>query len=228
MQSKRWSLSWKDFPSLFRAETRTPGLSRKSNSTLSLVNDVEMEVTDQLKTMPSNLSLVNDVEMEVGEWKNYENLDKLFMALFRRGWKSSRRCCRNKRGTYNIHVKCTLYIVYRGNVSFCMSLHSSGKLCSLFICFEQNPVRTWRDDIIICEMFWNGTQFSGWSKSKVTGLLSWRRTTASMQKRLNKSQLKKPHNSYTYLIDNIIDNKEVGQISTKPQNAKALKDFDIL
>ena len=26
-----------------------------------------MEVTDQLKTMPSNLSLVNDVEMEVGE-----------------------------------------------------------------------------------------------------------------------------------------------------------------
>lgn len=27
-----------------RAETRTPGLSRKSNSTLSLVNDVEMEV----------------------------------------------------------------------------------------------------------------------------------------------------------------------------------------
>ena len=49
-----------------------------------------------------------------------------------------------------------------------------------------------------------------------------------MQKRLNKSQLKKPHNSYTYLIDNIIDNKEVGQISTKPQNAKALKDFDIL
>ena len=27
-----------------RAETRTPGLSRKSNSTLSLVNDVDMEV----------------------------------------------------------------------------------------------------------------------------------------------------------------------------------------
>ena len=49
-----------------------------------------------------------------------------------------------------------------------------------------------------------------------------------MQKRLNKSQLKKPHNSNTYLIDDIIDKKEVGQISTKPQNAKALKDFDIL
>ena len=48
-----------------------------------------------------------------------------------------------------------------------------------------------------------------------------------MQKRLNKSQLKKPHNSYTYLIDNIIDNKEVRQISTTPQNSKALKDFDI-
>ena len=57
----------KRFSSLFRAETRTPGLSRKSNSTLSLVNDVEMEVTDQLITMPSNLSLSNDVEMEVGE-----------------------------------------------------------------------------------------------------------------------------------------------------------------
>ena len=27
-----------------RAETRTPGLSRKSNSTLSLVNDIDMEV----------------------------------------------------------------------------------------------------------------------------------------------------------------------------------------
>ena len=49
-----------------------------------------------------------------------------------------------------------------------------------------------------------------------------------MQKRLNKSQLKKPHNSNTYLIDDIIDKKEVGQISTKPQNAKGLKDFDIL
>ena len=62
----------------------------------------------------------------------------------------------------------------------------------------------------------------------MTGLPSSKRTTASMQKRLNKSQLKKPHNSYTYLIDDIIDKKEVGQISTKPQNAKALKDFDIL
>ena len=29
-----------------RAETRTPGLTRKSNSTLSLVNDVDMEVAD--------------------------------------------------------------------------------------------------------------------------------------------------------------------------------------
>ena len=166
--------------------------------------------------------------MVVDGHKNYENQDTLFMAVFRRGWKSSRRCCRNKRGTYNIHVKCTLYIVYRGNVSFCMSLHSSGKLCSLFICFEQNHVRTWRDDIIICEMFWNGTQFSGWYKSKVTELLSWKRITASMLKRLNKSQLEKPHNSNTYFIDDVLNNNEVGQISTKPQNAKALKDFDIL
>ena len=54
----------------------------------------------------------------------------------------------------------------------------------------------------------------------MTGLPSSKRTTASMQKRLNKSQLKKSHNSYTYLIDDIIDKKEVGQISTKPQNAK--------
>ena len=29
---------------IVRAETRTPGLTRKSNSTLSLVNDVDMEV----------------------------------------------------------------------------------------------------------------------------------------------------------------------------------------
>ena len=29
---------------IIRAETRTPGLTRKSNSTLSLVNDVDMEV----------------------------------------------------------------------------------------------------------------------------------------------------------------------------------------
>ena len=31
---------------IIRAETRTPGLTRKSNSTLSLVNDVDMEVPD--------------------------------------------------------------------------------------------------------------------------------------------------------------------------------------
>ena len=34
-----------------RAETRTPGLSRKSNSTLSLVNDVDMEVVVQCRLL---------------------------------------------------------------------------------------------------------------------------------------------------------------------------------
>ena len=41
----------KNYQNYLRADTRTPGLSRKSNSTLSLANDVDMEVASSPLTL---------------------------------------------------------------------------------------------------------------------------------------------------------------------------------
>ena len=49
-----------------RAETRTPGLSRKSNSTLSLVNDVDMEVVADCPMLITDCPLMS---FETCGWK---------------------------------------------------------------------------------------------------------------------------------------------------------------
>ena len=58
---------------IFRAETRTPGLSRKSNSTLSLVNDVEMEVGVILVTI-----LTSHTAMQSNILESYSHITTLF------------------------------------------------------------------------------------------------------------------------------------------------------